>query len=96
VTRREGLQSLIDLVLVWVGANLAVVHDVTKAIASQWSASLEPWPADLQKVRAKTTNKPLDDDLKHRGGDQRIEQTKDSVVEVQEAPNANLHEKEYS
>lgn len=54
------------------------------------------WLADSQEVRAEASNEPLDEDLKHSGSDQGVEQAKDSVVEVPEAPNADLHEEKHS
>ncbi len=42
-------------------------------------------------MRPQTANEPLDEDLEHRGHNQRVEQADDSIIDVPETSNTNLH-----
>ena len=42
-------------------------------------------------MRTEATNEPFDEHLEHGCGDERVEQTDDSVVDVPERSNPDLH-----
>ena len=50
--------------------------------------------ADSEKVRAETTNEPLDEDLEDGSSDKRVQQTNGGVVHIPEAAGADLHNEE--
>lgn len=52
--------------------------------------------ADGKEVRTKTSNEPLDEDLENSRGDQSVEKSDGSIVQVPEAASADLHDQEHS
>lgn len=53
--------------------------------------SRRTWTTNRQKVRPQTTDQPLQEDLEHGSIDESVKQSHDSVVEVPEAADADLH-----
>ena len=51
--------------------------------------------ADGKEVRTKTSNEPLDEDLENSRGDQSVEKSDGSIVQVPEAASADLHDQEH-
>jgi hypothetical protein len=109
VARWHRLQAVVNLLAVS-RADAAVKHDLAVTVGNvtvdtvlvaivvcteaetRWDDGL----ADSEEVRTKTTNKPLDEDLEHGGGDECIQQTNGSVVHVPEAAGADLDNQEHS
>lgn len=112
VARGHGLETVVDLLPVTradaaVEHDLAVsICDVTVAATSvnaivvgadgREKFGRDDRLADSKEVRAQTTNKPLDEDLKDSGSDQGVEQTDGCVVDVPEAASADLNDQEDS
>ena len=107
VTGRHGLEAVVDLVLV-ASADAAVEHDLAVPIgdvanlavliavvcATNVETLRDDGLADGKEVRAKTTDKPLDEDLKYSSRDERVEQADGGVVDIPEAAGADLHDQE--
>lgn len=107
VARWHGLQAVVDLLLV-TRADAAVEHDLAVAVSdiavdaelvaivclADSKAFRDDWLADCEEVRAETANKPLDEDLEDGSGDERVQQTDGSVVDVPEAAGADLNDQE--
>lgn len=89
VARREGLEAVVDLVAV-AGADGVRVHDLLVARAGV-GAGGDLGLADSEEVRAKAPDQPLNEYLEDGGGDERVEEPDDGVVDVPEGADANLH-----
>lgn len=89
VTRREGFETVVDLVTV-TGADSVRVHNLFVASASVGACG-DLGLADGEEVRAKAANQPLKEHLKDGGRDEGIEQPDDGVVDVPEGANSHLH-----
>jgi hypothetical protein len=92
VTRRHRLQAVVNLTLV-TSANLTIVHDLTVSIANLQSSDVGL--ANSEEVGTQSTDEPLDEDLEDGGGDESVEQTNSSIVDVPEGTNTDLDDEEY-
>lgn len=109
VTRGHGLERIVDLLLV-AGADATVEHDravAVRDIGASRASGLEGVGVegevggdhrltDSKKVRTKTANEPLDEDLEDGSHDQRVEQTNGGVVDIPERADPDLADKEDS
>jgi Tfp pilus assembly major pilin PilA len=108
VTRRHRLEAVVDLLPV-TRADAAVEHDLAVSIGDVASNTAiliaivcgteaktirNDRLADSEEVRTKSSNEPLDEDLEDSGGDERVQQTDGSVVDVPEAASTDLNNQE--
>ena len=95
VTTRHRLERIINLRLV-TRANLRtevqVLEPITRSLGRLDQRRIRL--ADVEEVRAETTNEPLDKDLEDGGADEGVEQTNGGVVDVPEGADADLHDEE--
>lgn len=90
MTGWERFQGVINLILISC-ADGAVVHDLPQPIASLLSCNLgKVWLADCQEVWSQTSDEPFEEDLEDSGGNETVEDTDDTVVDVPEAADADL------
>jgi hypothetical protein len=110
VTRRHGLEAVVNLVLVTC-ADAAIEHDLAVSIgnvaagnasvlvavvdATDIKALRDDRLADSEEVRAQTTNEPLDEHLENSCRDERVQETDGSVVDVPEAASTDLNDQEH-
>lgn len=88
----ERLQAVVNLV--WVsGADVAGVVDLREAapVEALVGDAGEVWLADVEEVRAEAADEPLAEDLEDGGGDERVQEAEDAVVDVPEGADADLH-----
>lgn len=88
----ERLQAVVNLV--WVaGADVARVVDLREAAPVQALVgdAADVRLAHVEEVRAKAANEPFAEDLEDGGGDERVQETEDAVVDVPEGADADLH-----
>lgn len=88
----ERLQAVVDLV--WVSrADVARVVDLREAapVEALVGHAADVGLAHVEEVRAETANEPLAEDLEDGGGDERVQETDDAVVDVPEGADADLH-----
>lgn len=88
----ERLQAVVNLV--WVSrADVAGVVDLREAapVEALVGHAADVRLADVEKVRAEAANEPLAEDLEDGGGDERVQKTDDTVVDVPEGADADLH-----
>jgi len=96
VTTGHGLKSIVDLALV-ASADIGSVVKLKISlvvVSSHGASASHVGLADLKEMRSESTDEPLDKDLEDGGGDEGVEKTDGSVVEVPETADAGLHASE--
>lgn len=86
VTTGHGLKSIVDLALV-ASANIGSVVKLKISlvvVSSHGASASHVGLADLKEMRSESTDEPLDKDLEDGGGDEGVEKTDDSVVDIPE------------
>lgn len=86
VSTGHRLKSIVDLALV-ASANIGSVVELKISlvvVSSHGASASHVRLADLKEMRSESTDEPLDKDLENSGGDEGVEQTDDSVVDIPE------------
>ena len=97
VARRHRLERVVDLIRVARADILCIINlgETLRRVSSLGDARVgrarDVGLADRQEMRAQAADQPLDEDLENGGGDQRVQQAQDAVVDVPEGANADLH-----
>lgn len=89
----ESLKAVVNLV--WVARTnfLGIVQlQVAFLVVTLVIRQADIWLADIQEVWTQASDKPLDEDLENGGRDERVQETNNSIVEVPEGANSDLHQ----
>lgn len=90
------LKSIVDLALV-ASANIGSVVELKISlvvVSSHGASASHVRLADLEEMRSESTDEPLDKDLEDSGGDEGVEKADNSVVDIPERADADLHHQE--
>lgn len=93
VTRWEGLERVIDLLLV-ACADIWAVVDLPESIAHLVAIDRYRRLAYVKEVRAETSDEPLEEDLEHSGSLHGVDEPDDCVVHIHERADTDLADEE--